>query len=95
MSIDDLLTQPLPPVADNGFSAHVMSRVRAAERRRMALIGAGSVAGAALGCVFIPLQAISLELNHAIVQVGTSTAVGFAGAVLLLTILFDRRFFRI
>lgn len=95
MSIDDLLSQPLPSVADNGFSARVMRRVRADERRHFALIGAGSVAAATLACLFLPLQAITLEVNHALVTLGTSTAVGIGAAALLLTMLFDRRFFRI
>jgi hypothetical protein len=95
MSIDELLSQPLASVPDDGFSARIMGRVRAAERRRMVLIGAGSAAAATLVCLFVPLQAMTVQLNQIVVALGTSTALGVGGAALLLTILFDRRFFRI
>ncbi len=95
MSIDELLSQPLPTVADNGFSARVMGRVHWAERRHIVLIGAGSAAAATAICLLVPLQTISAELNSIVLTLGTSTAVGMAGVALFLTMLFDRKFFRI
>lgn len=95
MSIDDLLRQPLPAVADNGFSARVMGRIKAEQRQRMALVTLGSVAAATLGCLFVPMPFLSEELSNIIVQIGTSPAVALAAAALVLTALVDRRFFRI
>lgn len=95
MSIDELLSHPLPTVADNGFSARVMRRVRWDEQRRTVLVGAGAAAAATVACLFIPLQTVSVEINSIVLNLGTSTAVGIAAAALLLTVLYDRKFFRI
>lgn len=95
MSIDEFLSQPLPAVADNGFSARVQSRIRGAERSKMALVAAASAIAVTLLCIVVPMETVSVQLNSIILQLGTSTALGFGGAALFLTMLVDRRFFRI
>lgn len=95
MSIDDLLSQPLPAVADNGFTARVQGRIRAAERGKIALVAAGSAVAATLLCLVVPMETVSGELNSIILRLGTSTTLGLGGAALFLTMLVDRRFFRI
>ncbi len=95
MSIDDLLRQPLAAMPDNGFSARVMSRIKAEQRQRVALVAFGSAAAAALGCLVVPMPALSAQLSNIIIQIGTSPAVAAAVAALVLTALVDRRLFRI
>ncbi len=95
MNIDDLLRQPLPAAPDNGFSARVMGRIKAEQRQHMALVALGSVAAATVGCLFVPMPALSEQLGDIIVQLGTSPAVALAAAALVLTALVDRRLFRI
>jgi hypothetical protein len=95
MSIDDLLSQPLPAVADNGFSARVTARIRAAERSKIALVAAGSAVAVTLLCLVVPMETVSVQLNTIVLKLGTSTTLGLGGAALFLTMLIDRRFFRI
>ncbi len=95
MSMDDLLRQPLPAVPDNGFSARVIGRIMAEQRQHMALVALGSVAAATVGCLLVPIPALSERLGDIVVQIGTSPAVALAAAALVLTALIDRRFFRI
>lgn len=95
MNIDELLSQPLPTVADNGFSARVTARIRAAERSKIALVTAGTAVAATLLCLVVPIETISVQLNSIVLELGTSTALGLGGAALFLTMLVDRRFFRI
>ena len=103
MTIDDLLSQPLPSVPDNGFSRRVMMRVRAAESRRMVLYATAAAAAATLVCLLVPMDVISTrvlgvistQVSAAIVQIGSSTAVGLAAAAMLLTYLWDRQYFRL
>lgn len=95
MSIDDLLSQPLPTVSDNGFSARVTGRIRAVERGKIALVAAASAVAVTLLCLVVPMETVSVQLNSIVLELGTSTALGLGGAALFLTMLIDRRFFRI
>ena len=90
MTLDELLTQPLAPVADNGFSARVVARVKAEERRRAAVIMVMAAAAAALACFLLPLHALTGDFAVALIQLGTSPMVALAAALLVLTYLIDR-----
>jgi hypothetical protein len=90
MNLDELLSQPLPPVADNGFSARVVARVKAAERRRAAAIMIASAAAVTILCLLVPLREITGDFAAALIQLGTSPLVGLAAALLVLTFLLDR-----
>jgi phage gp29-like protein len=94
MSIDDLLYQPLTSVADDGFSERVMGRVHAMERHRLFVIAASVAACVVLAFVLLPMQAIGAQLNLAIVQIASSTAVSIAAGVVILTLVLERQFAR-
>ena len=51
--------------------------------------------GVTLLCLVVPMETVSVQLNAIVLQLGTSTALGLGGAALFLTMLIDRRFFRI
>jgi len=88
--IDTLLKQPLAPVADNGFSARVIARVRKEEQRRTAAVALASVLAATLLCLLVPLNAFLGDLSAALFLAANSPTVGLAGALLVLTFLIDR-----
>ncbi|MGC9954931.1 MAG: hypothetical protein ABSD21_11720 [Rhizomicrobium sp.] len=95
MSIDDLLYQPLTSVADDGFSGRVMDRVRASARRRLFAIVAGVAACVVLAFLLLPMRNIGTQLNLAIVQIASSTAVSIAAGVIILTLVLERQFSRL
>ena len=88
--LDALLSQPLAPVADNGFSARVIARVKAQERRHAAWIVISAVTAATLACLLLPLHVVTGDLAVALLQIGTSPMVALAGALLVLTFFIDR-----
>ena len=94
MSIDDLLNQPLPSVADDGFSERVISRVRAQTRRRTFITIACIVACVALAFLLLPMRLIGAQLNFAVIQTASSAAISLAGAVIALTLLVEKQFLR-
>ena len=90
MTLDELLTQPLAPVADNGFSARVIARVKSEERRRAAVVIFAAAAAAVLACLLVPLHEITGDFAAELIQLGTSPMVALAAALLVLTFLVDR-----
>lgn len=92
MNLDEMLSQPLPDVPDNGFSVRVIARVRQAERRRAAVIAFVSITVTTILCLLLPLHHITGEIAVAMVQIGTSPLVALAGALLVLTFFIDRLF---
>jgi hypothetical protein len=90
MNLDELLMQPLAPVADNGFSARVITRVKAAERRHAAVVMLAAAALATVACLLVPLHDVTGDFAAAIIQIGTSPMVGLAAALLVLTFMIDR-----
>ena len=90
MNLDELLSEPLPDVPDNGFAARVIARVKAEERRRAAVIMIATVIGVTALCFFIPLSMFTAAIGVATFQLGTSPLVGWAAAALVLTFLIDR-----
>lgn len=90
MNLDEILSQPLPDVPDNGFTARVIARVKTEERRRAATIMIATVIGVTALCFFIPLQVFTAAIGLMVFQLGTSSLVALAAAVLVLTFLIDR-----
>ncbi|HEY8948989.1 MAG TPA: hypothetical protein VIM56_08915 [Rhizomicrobium sp.] len=88
--VDALLSQPLPPVADNGFSGAVALRaLHEAERTKLLdqliLLLTGAVVLAAL-----PLAHLGTAIETVTVSLGNSLPVGVAFAALVLTTAFVR-----
>jgi hypothetical protein len=90
MNLDELLSQPLPDVPDNGFTMRVIARVKAEERRRAAVIMIASVIGVSIFCLLIPLRVFTAAIGLTVFQLGTSPLVGWAAAALVLTFVIDR-----
>lgn len=89
--LDELLSSPLVPVADNGFSARVMTTIAAAEARQpwletAVLAGAGFVVLAALLLAGIPEW---IENASARIEV-TALPLAIAGLALSLTWSYSR-----
>lgn len=104
-NLDDLLSQPLPPVADNGFSRQVMARIRKEEQRRFVVVGIIAAILATVVCLLVPwsqvlphvdMAPMLHSLNHfetSLAAVGTPLS--FAAGVLLLIYLYDRKLLQI
>lgn len=90
MNLDEMLSQPLPDVPDNGFSNRVMVRVEALERRKVVEIVLISVVAAVLVCLLLPLRAMAGDLAGGAIQMSTTPALGIAAVVLAVTFLVDR-----
>ena len=95
MNIDDLLNQPLPSVADDGFSARVMGRVRTLRFGRLFVTAASVAVCVVLALLLLPLQSIAEGLNLAFIQAAGSAAVSLAAAAVILTLLLEREFARL
>ncbi|GAA0537685.1 hypothetical protein FHS83_003482 [Rhizomicrobium palustre] len=95
--LDALLSQPLAPVADNGFSVKVMLRVQREQQRRMVLLGFAITAMVLLLALLIPasaltqLAAVPANLNALLVKLSGSVQFGIAIIVLVLVYLYDRK----
>ena len=92
--LDILLSQPLPSVADDGFSARVMARVHRHRRLRFAVAAAYVAVCVVLTFLLLPVQSVGAELNFVITQVASSTAVSLAVAALILTLVLEGQFSR-
>jgi hypothetical protein len=90
MNLDEMLSQPLPDVPDDGFSARVIVRVKAEERRKNIAIVVAGVTSAVLICLLLPLHAIIGDLAASLIQIATSPMIGLATAACVLTFLIDR-----
>ena len=93
--LDILLSSPLAPVADEGFSTQVMKRVRAEQFQRMALTIAVIALCSLPIFLLIPVPRLGAELGSLVPEIAGSLAVNFAAAALILTYLFDRQFSRL
>ena len=84
MNLDDLLSQPLAPVRDDGFSARtILALARAHERQRLLLWGAAALALLPV-LALLPLAATSYAMT-AIMQAASSPVfASMAGALVLL-----------
>jgi len=88
--LDALLSQPLAPVADNGFSTLLVARIKHKERRRDVVISIAVFAAALLLCLLVPLQNIVADIAVAVLQLAISPMVGLAVVLLVLTFMIDR-----
>jgi len=88
--LDDLLSAPLLDVADDGFSARVMSRV-GQERRREEWITYTAIGVAALpALLFLPLPAIAAEVSRLAPLLASAAPLAGAAALLALTLSFEK-----
>ena len=88
--LDALLSQPLPEIADNGFSARVIARIVAEERRQLATIALIAILCATLLCLAVPMRDVTGAIAVAVLQLGASPMVLYGLAALVLTLLIDR-----
>ena len=95
MNLDDLLNQPLTSVADDGFSARVMGRVRAVRRQRLFVTWASAAACVVLAFLLLPWQTIGAELGLIVPQIAGLAALNFAAVVVVLSLLLERQFARL
>lgn len=89
--LDILLAQPLDDVADDGFSTRVAAKVERTAWWRERVILFAPVAAVAAVLPFLPgedLTAVALKLTPIFAESG---AIALAGAVLALTLTFERR----
>lgn len=90
MNLDEMLSQPLPEVPDNGFSERVVVRVKAHERRKWIEVVLISVLATAVACLLLPIRAIVGDFAASMILLGSSPAFGIGAAVLAATFLIDR-----
>jgi hypothetical protein len=83
--LDRLLSTPLPPVEDTGFSHGVMAHVAAAQQRRMLLETVAIVLGVTLLLAFLPVAPLAKAIQAASLNLATSEAVAVAIAALVLS----------
>jgi hypothetical protein len=95
MNLDELLIEPLPSVADDGFSARVMGRVRAAVRLRLFANVASVAACVALALLILPWRTIGAELGLVVPQIAGLATLNFAAALVVLSLLLERQFARL
>jgi hypothetical protein len=90
MNLDEMLSQPLPDVPDNGFSARVMARVEQQERYKLVQIILISVVAAALASLLLPIRAMVGDFAAGLIVMSNSASFAIAAAVIALTFLIDR-----
>ena len=90
VDLDDLLSAPLAPVEDSGFSARVALRTRIQAERRNLLEGLVLLVGAGIFLAFAPLSTIGGAIEKVTFDLGNSLPVAIAFAALVLTASFAR-----
>lgn len=88
--LDALLAQPLPHVADDGFSDRVMLRVEQKLARQAAVNGVLVAACAAIGLAFLPWHALLAEAARALPGLIAQPGIYIGAAALVLTLVYDR-----
>ncbi len=92
--LDTLLSAPLAPVDDAGFSAHVMHRVmqqQAVTRQHRQIIEwTGLLVAAAIFLAIVPFASLTRAIETLTVNLSSSSPVAFALAALVLTTTFAR-----
>ena len=92
--LDDLLSQPLASMADDGFSARVMGDVRAMTRRRILANVAIVAVCAVLAVLILPWRMVGFDLGFIVPQIFDSAAVSLAVAAVILTLSLEGYFSR-
>jgi hypothetical protein len=90
MNLDEMLSQPLPEMPDNGFSTRVVARVKAEERRKAVAAVIAALAGVTLLCFLVPMPDYTAAIGVALLQFGLSPLASLAVAALVLTFVIDR-----
>lgn len=90
MNLDEMLSQPLPDVPDNGFSERVIARVEGESRLKSLAIVIAAIAGVTLLCLLVPMPEFTASVGVALLQVGLSPIASLAVGALVLTFLVDR-----
>ncbi|MDE2182967.1 MAG: hypothetical protein KGJ78_08095 [Alphaproteobacteria bacterium] len=93
--LDRLLGQPLPPVADDGFSARLMRHALWERRFHAGLLAALGAACLFLAFALAPLRHASTDIAVLLPQIAGSAAVNMAAAILVLIFLLERQFSRL
>jgi len=84
-ALDDLLSQPLADVADDGFSSRILAAVTAAEARRSRITIWATALGALCIAPFLPLREIGAIMTRTGPVLANSLAMSIAAAALILT----------
>ena len=93
--LDKLLAQALPSVADGGFSARVVRRVRWEQFRRHWKTAAAVALCIALIILVLPLHLIGAELGAALPRLAGSWAVSLAAGAVAASLLAARALARL
>lgn len=85
MSLDTLLSQPLAPARDDGFSARIVLELRRREERRRLLLWGAAVAALLPLALVLPLAPAGMDAAKMLEQLALSPAIAYAaGAAILL-----------
>lgn len=90
VTLENLLSAPLPEVPDHGFSAKVMARIDAEQQRDTLLRTIGMGVASAVVIPFLPIRQIVEALIPPLTGQTTLLGVGIAGATLVLSMLLAR-----
>jgi hypothetical protein len=91
-NLDAMLSAPLPEVADEGFTAHIMTHIERDEVWSERFVwGIPALAACALA-PFLPIQEFTHTLLHLGPTIASSAALSLAAAALVLTISLEQRF---
>jgi hypothetical protein len=88
--LDALLSQPLPAIADAGFSARTLARIDRWAFYNWLIDAAAVTVCAIMGFLLVPLPALSDLVAKLTPQLAASAPVGLALAAILLTLSFER-----
>jgi hypothetical protein len=85
-NMDELLSAPLPPLDDRGFSVRVLSAISAARDRRALLELCGLLAVACIFLAFLPLTALADTIDTVMGDLGNSLPVAMAALAIVLSL---------
>jgi hypothetical protein len=84
--LDRLLSAPLPPVADAGFSATVMARILAARSRRVLLEVLGIVALSGILLGVLPLSTLTGPIEKFTLDLANSWQIAVAALAIAISL---------
>lgn len=83
--LDILLSNPLPEIADRGFSARVVNRITAEHLRRARVEATVAVVGVVAVLAILPFTDFGAAITQTTGMIGTSVPVAAALAALVLS----------
>ena len=89
-TLDGLLSKPLSAIADDGFSARIMARVGARQRRETILYFAASFACGIAALFLVPFAALGDAIAHVTPQIAGSVPLCIAISTIVLTLSLDQ-----